>query len=109
MAYDSGLAALILDDLDDYTGIVEKRMFGGMAYMWRGHMLCGVHKNGAMYRVGKDNEARALALDGVRQMDFTGRKMSGFVDVADAAMADDAIRTALLALAAEYVESLPLK
>jgi len=30
--------------------------------MYAGHMVCGTHKDGAMFRVGKDQEAEAKPL-----------------------------------------------
>ena len=81
MSYDAGLAEILRGDLVGRPGITEKRMFGGLAFLVDGNMLCGVHPKGAMFRVGKANEAAALAVDGARPMDFTGRPMGGFVDV----------------------------
>jgi len=107
MAYDEGLADLFRDDLVDTDGIEEKRMFGGLCFMMHGHMLCGVHKDGAMFRVGKDREPRALAMNGVTELAFTGRKMGGLVDVSEAVMADDEARRRLLGLAMENVHTLP--
>lgn len=109
MAYDSGLYEILKDDLGDRPGLAEKKMFGGIAFMLNGNMLCGVHKEGAMYRVGKDHEAQALALLGARKMNFTGRPMGGFIDAGDEAMGDDATRAELLRLAVDFVSSLPAK
>jgi hypothetical protein len=61
-------------------GLSEKRMFGGLCFMLHGNMLCGVHKGGGMFRIGKDNYAQALLLPGVSPMELTGRKMGGFVE-----------------------------
>ena len=99
MAYDEGLAEILRDALDGTPGIIEKKMFGGLCFMLDGHMLCGVHKGGGMFRVGKDNFDAALAVEGARPMDFTGRPMKGFVDVSDEAVADDTRRAELIALA----------
>ena len=109
MAYDEGQAQLLRDDIGERPGLAEKRMFGGLAYMLDGHMLCGVHKDGAMYRVGKPNYAAALALPDVGEMAFTGRPMSGFVSVGEDALADDATRGALLDMALGFVATLPPK
>jgi len=109
MAYDEGLAELMRGDLAERGGIAEKRMFGGMAFMLDGNMLCGVHPKGAMFRVGKENEAFALAVPGTRPMDFSGRPMGGFVDVDDECLADDARRERLMALALDFVAGLPPK
>lgn len=109
MAYDNGLYEVLRDDLAELPGLTEKRMFGGVAFMLNGNMLCGVHKDGAMYRVGKDNEPAALALPGVAPMTFTGRRMGGFVDADPDAMADETARATLLELAFEYVGTLAPK
>ena len=109
MAYDPGLADLWRDDLNDTPGIVEKRMFGGLCFMLRGNMLCGVHKNGGMARVGKDAGATALSIDGVQPMDFTGKPMAGFIDLTDEAMADDTRRRQVLELALAFNATLPAK
>jgi hypothetical protein len=108
MAYDTGLAQILRDALLGLN-VTEQPMMGGLSFMSHGHMLCGVHKNGAMFRVGKPNHAAALAIQGVQPMTFTGRPMSGFVDVSDAACADDARRSQLLAMAQTYIATLPPK
>lgn len=109
MAYDSGLYEILKDDLGERTDLVEKKMFGGIAFMLNGNMLCGIHKNGAMYRVGKDHETKALSLPGARKMDFTGRPMGGFIDASEDAMAEDDTRAELLRLALDFVSGLPPK
>lgn len=109
MAYDEGHLTLLRDDLIDETGIAEKKMFGGICFMLNGNMLCGVHKGGGMFRVGKDLEADALAIVGAREMTFTKRPMPGFIDVDEDLLADDARRGQMLALAKTYVGAMPAK
>ncbi|WP_424943026.1 TfoX/Sxy family protein [Aliiroseovarius crassostreae] len=109
MAIDPEIYEILSRDLAATPDVAEKKMFGGVVFMLAGNMLCGVHKGGAMYRVGKDNHAAALALDGVDHMAFTGRKMGGFVDASREALEDDAIRGALLSLALSFVATLPAK
>ncbi|WP_343078821.1 TfoX/Sxy family protein [Ostreiculturibacter nitratireducens] len=108
MAYDEGLAQLMRDDLAGEE-VSERRMFGGLAFLLNGHMLCGVHRGGAMFRVGKPNEAAALAIPGAAPMMFTGKPMGGMVDFSDEATADDALRGKVMALALSFVKSLPPK
>lgn len=107
MAFDPGLLELMRGDLEEVTGLVEKRMFGGLCFMKDGHMLCGVHKGGAMYRVGKPRKEQAMALPGAAEMTFTARPMAGFIEVADADMDDDDSRAIWTRLALENVASLP--
>ena len=109
MAFDEGLAQILRDDLADMDGIVEKTMFGGLRFMLNGNILCGVHRHGAMFRVGKHNEAQAPAVHGVVPMAFTGRRMGGLVDMAEEAFIDDTRRADCMALALDFVSSLPAK
>ncbi|UZD92025.1 TfoX/Sxy family protein [Cognatishimia activa] len=109
MAYDEGHLALLRDDLVDEPGIVEKKMFGGICFMLNGNMLCGVHKGGGMFRVGKELEADALAINGASEMAFTKRPMPGFIDADEDLFEDDARRQQILALAKAYVGAMPSK
>ena len=109
MAYDEGLAEILRGDLAETAGVSEKKMFGGLCFLLNGNMLCGVHQGGGMFRVGKDNEAAAMDVDGAGPMTFTGRKMGGMVDVTDNLLADDARRGQVMALAMDFVGALPAK
>lgn len=109
MAYDEGLAETLRADLADLAGVQEMRMFGGLAFMHRGHMLCGCYRGGAMFRVGRDAMTAALALDGVRQMQMRGRPMGGFVETDAASAGDDALRGRLLGMARDFNATLPPK
>ncbi len=109
MAYDEGHLEALRDDLADTAGVIEKKMFGGICFMMNGNMLCGVHKTGGMFRVGKDLETEALEIPGSREMDFTKRKMPGFVEGDDELFADDDNRRKMLALAKAYVGAMPAK
>lgn len=108
MAWDEGLAHLLRDDLAGHP-VTETKMFGGIAFMLQGHMVCGIHKGGAMFRVGKPNEAAALAIPGANAMLMSGRPMTGMVACSDEAAADDTRRGRLMALALGFVQSLPPK
>ncbi len=75
MTYDAGLAERRREVLRDHPGIVEKKMFGGLAFMVRGRMLMGIVGESMMARVGPAAYDAALARRFVREMDFTGRPM----------------------------------
>ena len=81
MAYDEGLAERLREAFQDQAETVEKRMFGGLAFMVNGNMCCGVERDSLMVRIGPDQYEEALALPHARPMDFTGRPMRGFVYV----------------------------
>jgi TfoX/Sxy family transcriptional regulator of competence genes len=81
MAYDEGLAYRLSDIYTAFQGVVEKKMFGGLAFMVNGHMSCGIVNDTLMARVGPDLYAGALDRPHARPMDFTGKPMKGFVYV----------------------------
>jgi uncharacterized protein (TIGR02453 family) len=79
MAYSEDLAARVRGTLGDRDDVVEKKMFGGLAFMVGGKMACGIVKDDLMARVGDDRYEDALARPHARVMDFTGKPMRGFV------------------------------
>jgi hypothetical protein len=109
MPYDPGLAQILREDLAGQPGLAEKAMFGGLAFLVNGHMVCGVHGYGGMFRTGKANEAAALAIDGAGPMTFTGRPMGGMIDVSDDLLADPDRRGRIMGLALGFVLGLPPK
>jgi TfoX/Sxy family transcriptional regulator of competence genes len=42
MAFDEGIAERLREAYESELGVVEKKMFGGIAFMVNGHMSCGV-------------------------------------------------------------------
>lgn len=77
VAYDEILADRVRDVLAGETGLSERKMFGGLAFMLDGHMCCGLVGDRLMLRLGADEAANALRLPYVAPMGFTGRPMSG--------------------------------
>lgn len=110
MAYDEDLAMrvrAVLADAD--TEPREQKMFGGLAFMVRGHMTVGILGDELMVRVGKDAHEDALALPHTHPMDFTGRPMTGLVQVAPAGTADDDDLRAWVQRGLDFTRSLPAK
>jgi hypothetical protein len=113
MAYDEALAQRLRDALRGVRGVSEKRMMGGLCVLVSGNMLGGVDrtKGGAdrfMFRVGKANEAKALARPGASAVEMGGRRFGGFVFV-DAEVCTPRALTAWVAMALGYVKTLPKK
>lgn len=82
MAYDERLVTRIRVLLKGKRGLAEKKMFGGIAFLLRGKMCCGVLKADLVARVGAEDYGKALTRRHVRPMNFTGRPLRGFVYVA---------------------------
>lgn len=109
MGYDEGLAQRIREELSGRTDVVERRMFGGLAFMVRGHMTVGINGDELMVRVGKDAYPDALARHGAREMDFTGRALKGFVYVAPAGHESDEALASWVEAGLAHTESLTAK
>ena len=109
MAFDPGVAQRVREALTDQHGVTEKKMFGGLTFMLRGHMSVGVLGEEFMVRVGPDSYESALKEPHARRMDFTGRPMKGFVFVEPDGFSSDQDLSAWLARASEFVLSLPAK
>ena len=81
MAYDEELVTRVRALLAERTDVTERPMFGGLTFMVGGHMCCGVHGDELIVRVGAELEAEALRRPHARPMDFTRRRMRGFITV----------------------------
>jgi hypothetical protein len=109
MAYDEGLAERIRTVVLDRPGVNEKKMFGGIAFLLNDYMFCGVTNEDLMARVGPDNYAESLAKPQVREMDFTGRPMKGYVFVSPEGLESDRALQYWVDLCADFVLTLPPK
>lgn len=109
MAFDEHLANRVRDVFGVDPAILEKKMFGGIAFMDRGHMCCGILGEELMVRVGPDAYADALAAAHARPMDFTGRPMKGMVMVATEGLADAAALRAWVERGRAFTGTLPAK
>jgi TfoX/Sxy family transcriptional regulator of competence genes len=89
MPYNEVLAQRIRAELGQFSGLVEKKMFGGIAFLVNGNMACGVHKEDLVVRVGPASYEKALAQAYTRPFDMTGRPMAGWVEVESAGYAVD--------------------
>jgi TfoX/Sxy family transcriptional regulator of competence genes len=107
MAYDEKLAARIREALGERGDLSERKMFGGIAFLVDGHMVCGVIGEDLMVRVGPAAHQRALTLPHARPMDFTGRPSKGMVYVAPAGCKTNKALATWLARATTFVETLP--
>jgi hypothetical protein len=109
MAYNETLAQRVRDALAPHgQHIIEKKMFGGLAFMYRGNMACGITKDDVMLRVNPKDYAQSLEQPHARQMDFTGRPMKGFLFVAGDKLTDDDLAQ-WVEQCVTYVQSMPPK
>lgn len=107
MAYDEGVAQRLREVFAARDDVTEMKMFGGIAFMMAGHMCCGVIKDALMARVGPEQYEAALAKPHVREMDFTGKPMKGYVYVAPEGFESDDELKEWVRLCEAFVNSLP--
>lgn len=82
MAYNEELAERIRVATSIFPEtFTEKKMFGGIAFLYQGKMTVGPVKDELMVRVIHEKMENVLAQDYVRPMDFTGKPMKEFVFV----------------------------
>jgi len=104
MARDKGLEDLIRNDLPRGLSVTEKAMFGGMAWLVDGNLALGARGDGMLARLGKGNDAWAVALPDVGRMISAGRPMQGWVRAGPLAYGDDAVRARLIEAALTFVK-----
>ncbi len=109
MAVDERLLQRVRAALGRRRGVSEKRMFGGVAFMLRGHMCCGILGTTLMVRLAPDVAQALLSRKHVRPMDFTGRPLRGFLYVDAPAMRTAAQLRKWVDRAAAHAASLPPK
>jgi TfoX/Sxy family transcriptional regulator of competence genes len=96
-------------DLIPEENVERKRMFGATCFMVNGNMLVCASKRGLMARVGKDQEAEALAKPFASPCRPTGRPMPGFIEISlDGVQSDEDLK-GWVDMARTYVCALPAK
>ena len=109
MPRDFGLEDLIREALPRELALTEKAMFGGRAWLLDGNLLVGARNDGLLVRLGKGNDAWALALPDVGPMISRDRPMQGWVRAGPGAYGDDTLRARLIDAALAFVRGLPPK
>src|SRR5262245_7126287 len=107
MSYDEKLADRIRRARGPRDDVEERKMVGGLGFLRRGRMFCGIVNDDLMVRVGPERYEQALQKPHVRPMDFTGRPMTGYVYVAPAGRRTDAALRRWIKQSASFVLTLP--
>ncbi|WP_199422104.1 TfoX/Sxy family protein [Actinotalea solisilvae] len=90
MAYDVELADRIRDAVEGEPGVVEKRMFGGLAFLVDGSLAVSASGRGGMLLRVRPDEPGSIADDPrVEPFVMRGRAMAGWLHVPAEVVADD--------------------
>jgi len=109
MAFDTTLADRIRRHLETIDGITEQKLFGGIGFMLRGNMCCGVMKDSLLVRVGPEAHDDAVAQPHAEPMSMGGRVSRGFVVVAPPAIESRAALSAWVEKGLSFAANLPPK
>ena len=110
MAYDEELAGRIRAQLAGRTGVTEKKMFGGLAFLVGGNMAVAASgQGGILVRVDPEESDGLVASTPAETMVMRGRSMTGWLRVAAADVADDAALAEWVERGYGYASSLPAK
>src|SRR5436190_2538592 len=109
MAYDEELAGRIRD-LIGTDGVVEQKMFGGLAFLVGGHMaIAASGQGGALVRVDPSESDELVAATAAEPMVMRGREMAGWLRVDAAALETDEALQEWIDRGVDFARSLPPK
>jgi TfoX/Sxy family transcriptional regulator of competence genes len=109
MAYESDLAERVREVLALERNVREIKMMGGLCFMVHGHMAVGITDDSLLVRVGAEGYDRALRSKHAREWDFTGRTLTGFVQVDHAGIATRRSLSSWVSAGTAFVKKLPPK
>ena len=110
MPYNAELAERIRGILQSESGLSEKRMFGGLAFLINGHLAASASSRGGMLlRVDPTQTEALVASPHVARFEMRGRKMDGWLAVGLEAVSTKETLREWLRLGVAYARSLPRK
>jgi hypothetical protein len=110
MAYDEALAGRIRDLIGPDPELTEKKMFGGLAFLIRGHMAISASgQGGVLVHVDPAQADALVAASTATVAVMQGREMAGWLRVDDAGVAADADLEPWVERGLDYARSLPAK
>jgi len=109
MAYDEKLAERVREVLGKSKSITEKKMFGGICFLYNGNMMVGVLKNDLIVKYDKTEHEKIIAQKHVRPFDFAGRPMAGIAYVGPAGVKTKKDLAKWVELGKAHAASLPKK
>jgi len=110
MAYDEQLAGRIRALVGDEAGLTEQRMFGGLAFLIGGNMAVAASgQGGVLIHVDPAESEDLLAASDAEPMEMRGRRMKGWLRVADENVRTDEELARWVDLGTAHARSLPAK
>jgi TfoX/Sxy family transcriptional regulator of competence genes len=110
MAYDEDLANRIRELISAEQGVVEKRMFGGLAFLIGGNMSVSVSgRGGLLLRVDPAETDTLVAKPYAERFEMRGRPMDGWLRIPAEGVRTKAQLRRWVARGVGYAKTLPAK
>jgi TfoX/Sxy family transcriptional regulator of competence genes len=109
MAYSEALAKRIRRRLARRKNVGERKMFGGIGFLFNGNLLVGVWKDSLVVRLGEEEGEEALKEPHVKEFDITGKPMRNWVLVGPEGVQEDEQLKGWIERALKFVKALPAK
>jgi TfoX/Sxy family transcriptional regulator of competence genes len=110
VAYDEELADRIRELVADESGLTEKKMFGGLAFLIGGNMaIAASGQGGVLVRVDSEESDQLVAKTNATVMVMRGRPMQGWLRVDTKDVRTKSQLAKWVALGTAYARSLPAK
>jgi TfoX/Sxy family transcriptional regulator of competence genes len=110
MAYDEELADRIRELVTGEPALVEKKMFGGLAFLVGGNMAVGASgQGGILVRVDPEESDDLVASTPARPMEMRGRELRGWLRVDGEHLRSRPELAAWVERGVAYARSLPEK
>lgn len=108
--YDEDLAERIRERLGLERGVIEKKMFGGLAFLVGGHMAVAASgQGGLLVRVPPSETADLVATTHATVMEMRGQLMPGWLRLASEHVGDDDELADWVRKGVAFARSLPPK
>jgi TfoX/Sxy family transcriptional regulator of competence genes len=107
--YSAALAERVRFCMARERAVTEKKMFGGIGFLLRGHMCVAVWQNSLIARVGPEAYQEAVKLTCARDFDVTGRPMKGWIMIDLESLESDRELQNWIEASLQFVRTLPPK
>jgi len=110
VAYDPELADRIRVLVQHEDGLIEQRMFGGLAFLIHGNMaVAASSRGGLLLRVDPERTDDLVREDGAERFEMRGRRMNGWLHIGAEALDSELGLERWVATGVGYARSLPSK
>jgi TfoX/Sxy family transcriptional regulator of competence genes len=110
MAYDEDLAGRIRELMGAQESLMEKKMFGGLAFLISGNMaIAASGEGGVLVRIDPQEADKLVSTSKAQVAVMRGRRMEGWLRVASEHLRTRSQLAKWVALGTTYARSLPAK